>query len=428
MKILIVSYEAWRDTNNGGNVLSNIFAAFPDAEIAQIYCSGQTPQNHICKDYYQITESMLLKREKGRQLPKQDYSISEAEAAEPIEDKIKHSIPAPLKKVALLSREILWSFFDWKKPNLECFVTSFQPDVLFAPCYAIPHVSKLALYIKSVAQCPMISYISDDNYTLKRICFSPSFWVNRFITRKWIRNMFAESTLVYTMTDLQKIEYEAIFHRRMKVLCKSAAFSERGRPVGNPIRFIYAGNLSVNRWKTLERLADALAQVNAEGVRGQLHTFSGTKLRTRVVRKLNDGTSTFLHGLISYQELEKQYQASDVAVFVESFDLKSRLATRLSFSTKIIDCLNSGCAVLAIGPIEQGGISYLRQNDAAICVERIGDLPAVVHRLTEQPELICLYAEKANQLGKKNHQKDCIEAMLRRDFFDIAAGKYSVNT
>ena len=48
MKILIVSYEAWRDTNNGGNVLSNIFFSFDNTEIAQIYCSGELPSNTIC--------------------------------------------------------------------------------------------------------------------------------------------------------------------------------------------------------------------------------------------------------------------------------------------------------------------------------------------------------------------------------------------
>ena len=57
MNILVVSYEAWRDTNNGGNVLSNIFCAFPEANIAQVYCSGELPANSICRKYFQISEA-----------------------------------------------------------------------------------------------------------------------------------------------------------------------------------------------------------------------------------------------------------------------------------------------------------------------------------------------------------------------------------
>ena len=422
MKILIVSYESWRETNNGGNVLSNIFSAFPDAELAQIYCSGEEPQNGLCRKYFQISESLLLTKEKGRALPERDYGARHAEESEPIEGRINHRIPAPLKNAALLARETMWSVFHWKTQALEQFVRAFQPDLIFAPCYYYYHVSMVALHVKHIAGCPMISYISDDNYSLKRLCFAPSFYINRLITRKWIRRMFAESALIYTMTELQKREYEAIFHRPMKVLCKYAEFAARSRPVGDPIRFIYAGNLQLNRWRILEELADALAEISAAGVKAQLHIFSGTQLRDHVMKKLNDGTNAVFHGQVPYQELEAEYRASDVAVFAESFDLKNRLLTRLSFSTKIIDCLNSGCAVLAVGPETHAGMTYLRENDAAICVNSIRDLKQTVRRIAERPELIGEYAEKANRLGLKNHRKADIEQMLRRDFSEIAAG------
>ena len=422
MKILIVSYESWRETNNGGNVLSNIFSAFPDAELAQIYCSGEEPQNGLCRKYYQISESLLLTKEKGRALPERDYGARHAGGSEPIEGRINHRIPAPLKNAALLAREAMWSVFRWKTQALEQFVRAFQPDLIFAPCYYYYHVSMVALHVKHIAGCPMISYISDDNYSLRQLCFAPSFYINRLITRKWIRRMFAESALIYTMTELQKREYEALFRRPMKVLCKYAAFAARSRPVGDPIRFIYAGNLQLNRWRILEALADALAEVNAAGVKAQLDIFSGTELSDRSMQKLNNGTSAIFHGLVSYQELQAQYRQSDVAVFAESFDLKNRLLTRLSFSTKIIDCLNSGCAVLAVGPETHAGMTYLRENDAAICVNSIRDLKQTVRRIAERPELIGEYAEKANRLGLKNHRKADIEQMLRRDFSEIAAG------
>ena len=422
MKILIVSYESWRETNNGGNVLSNIFSAFPDAELAQIYCSGEEPQNGLCRRYFQISESLLLTKAKGRALPERDYSALSAEESEPIEGRINHRIPAPLKSAALLAREAMWSVFDWKTQALEQFVTAFQPDLIFAPCYYYYHVSMVALHVKRIAGCPMISYISDDNYSLKQLHVSPSFYINRLITRKWIRRMFAESALIYTMTELQKREYEALFRRPMKVLCKYAEFAARSKPVGDPIRFIYAGNLQLNRWKSLERLADALAEVNDSGIRAQLHIFSRTELSERAMKKLNDGTNAIFHGLVPYQELEAQYRGSDVAVFVESFDLKNRLVTRLSFSTKIIDCLNSGCAVLAIGPETHAGMTYLKENDAAICVGSLRDLKPTVRSLAEHPELILEYAGKANRLGQKNHRKADIEQMLRRDFSEIASG------
>ena len=422
MKILIVSHESWRNTNNGGNVLSNIFCSFQDAELAQVYCSGEEPQNDLCQRYYQISESLLLTKEKGRVLPKRDYSSLSVQVPETIEGRINRRIPAPLKNTALLAREIMWSVFNWKTTTLERFVTEFQPDLIFAPCYYYYHVSKVALYVKRIAGCPMISYISDDNYSLKQISFSPSFYMNRLITRKWIRRMFAESALIYTMTELQKREYESIFHRPMKVLCKHAEFAARSKPVGDPICFLYAGNLLLNRWRILVSLADALSEINASGVRAQLHIFSSTVLSERTMKKLNDGTNTIFHGLVSYQELEQLYRTADVAVFVESFDLKNRLVTRLSFSTKIIDCLNSGCAVLAVGPETHAGMTYLKEHDAAICVNSVQALRQAVQTIVDHPGMIDEYAEKAIRLGRKNHMKADIEQMLRKDFSEIAAG------
>ena len=68
-------------------------------------------------------------------------------------------------------------------------------------------------------------------------------------------------------------------------------------------------------------------------------------------------------------------------------------------------------------------MTYLRENDAAICVNRIHDLKRAVRDLAAHPELISEYAEKANRLGRKNHSRDRIEKQLRQDFHEIAFGK-----
>ena len=419
MRILIVSYEAWRETNNGGNVLSNVFEAFPDAQIAQIYCSGELPQNSLCKKYFQISDAMLLTKTKGRGLEEKDYESAGFAGAETAGEQKKKKIPALFYNAMLLARELLWTIFYRESDDLKAFILDFEPDIIFAPCYSYFHVSKLALYVKSMVRCPMISYISDDNYSLKQFQVSPCFWINRMITRKWIRRLFAECSLIYTMTDVQKREYSALFGKPMKVLCKSADFAGRDKETKDPIRLIYAGGLYLNRWKVLARVAESLVEINRGGVLAQLHIFSGSGLKKSQMRKLNDRKNSFLHSAVSYRDLREEYRKSDVALFVESFDLKNRLMTRLSFSTKIIDCLNSGCAVLAIGPACQAGMVYLKENDSAICVNDIADLSLAVRRLIEQPGLISEYAQKAYDTGKKNHDKSAIQKGVRDDFYKI---------
>ena len=78
MKILVISGEIWRDDTNGGNVLSNIFKDFKDAEFSQIYCNPGEPQNNLCKHYYQMTESQAIRsflkhKPIGKEIKYNDY-------------------------------------------------------------------------------------------------------------------------------------------------------------------------------------------------------------------------------------------------------------------------------------------------------------------------------------------------------------------
>ena len=59
MKVLIISAEVWQNGTNGGNVLSNMFGG-TNFELAQIYCNPGTPDNNLCKNYYQMTDSMVI--------------------------------------------------------------------------------------------------------------------------------------------------------------------------------------------------------------------------------------------------------------------------------------------------------------------------------------------------------------------------------
>ena len=86
--------------------------------------------------------------------------------------------------------------------------------------------------------------------------------------------------------------------------------------------------------------------------------------------------------------------------------------------------MNSGCAILAIGPRTQAGISYLKENDAAVCVDSVQEVYTAVSRLIDEPELIRAYAGKARALGIKNHLRVNIEKQIRQDFSDTLSENF----
>ena len=136
-------------------------------------------------------------------------------------------------------------------------------------------------------------------------------------------------------------------------------------------------------------------------------------------KKLNDGIISRVHSSISYDQLMKEYKKSDIALHVESFNIKNRLNVRMSFSTKIIDCLDSGCAVMAICDKKQGGYMYLKEKDAAICVDSPKMIEKALKNILNDPQSIQIYREKALKCGRENHLKEKILLDLQNDFCNI---------
>ncbi len=426
MRVLIISAEVWQDSTNGGNVLSNILSE-TGFELAQIYCNPGVPQNELCTHYYQMTDSMVIRnflRHKpiGKVFDMQPAAESEENSSAEKPNKgfynffHKHRLG-----IFYAAKNIAWNCSNWKNDGLNKFVLDFSPDVIFAPCYGDEFMLKLTRYIAKLTGKNVISYISDDSYTLKQISLSPYYWINRFSVRHQLRKTFPYYSLVYTMTKNQKEQCEKDFHANMKILLKSVSFGEipQKTDVLNPIRIVYAGGIYLNRWKTLAYVADTIREINKDGVRMRLDIYTGNEISRKMNTLLNDGQNSFIHGVVSQSELKEIYRNSDIALHVESFDIKNRLAVRMSFSTKIVDCLSGGCAVMAICDEKQGGMIYLKNENAAICASKKEEIRQKLYEIIDAPEIIIDYAAKAQKCCEKNHNKNIISEMIKEDFMTV---------
>lgn len=424
MKILVISAEVWRNDKNGGNVLSNIFDGLP-YEFAQIYCSPGTPSNRLCKKYYQITDTMLIHRLFKGPKPGNSIEFKDTEGGGEDENNCEQENPGFYNffrrhrlEIFNVLRSLLWIAVDWRTKQLEEFILSFNPDIIFAPCYASHTMLHLDRYAAQLTKRPVISYISDDNYSLKQVRFSPVYWLDRFALRENMRRTFPYYQLMYTMTEEQKRELKTVFHGKIKILKKYGEFcADKVRStVGQPIRLIYAGGIYCGRWKTLKKIVEAMREINQQEIKMQLHIFTGNQLTESQKKVLHNERDSFVHASVGKEELEWQYAISDIALHVESFDLRNRYLTRLSFSTKIIDCLSSGCAVMAVCWKQQAGFKYLLREDAAICISKPSDIPKQLRRIVKFPDIIREYSEKACQCGLKYHKKQDVQKMIKSDF------------
>lgn len=427
LKVLLLVAEPWRHDDGGGNTLNNFFDGM-DAEFAQVYSSEKMPINNVCNKYFQITDKecikgFLTRKPVGRVLPEQDFA-KENEKTNPNKKKGFTSFIKRLRpEILLYLKDVAWLRCNWKTEALKKFILDFNPDVIYAPCYASPYSLALTRWVKELTQKKVVTWSADDTYSLRQFRFSPIFWLRRFWIRKHLRKTYPFYDAFYSISEDEAEQMKEVVGQEIKILRKTVPddLNESKKFVHEPVRFIYAGGIYINRWKVLARIGKVIRNINKDGVRCTLDIYTQNQLSKKQYRALNDGANIRTHKAVSTVELEKLYKESDIALHVESFSLRNRLETRLSFSTKIIDCLSSGCAVMAIAWEEQTGLKYLKNNDAAICITDKKKIKNAIKEIVDSPEVIPNYARKAYSLSINNHKKSKVQGELK-DCFDRLKG------
>lgn len=424
LKVLILSSEVWNDAINGNNVISNWFEGM-DAEFANIYGSPGDPHNNCCAIYYQITDVMMAKsifggKRAGRKIA---YRHSNGKV-------FFNSEKEPIKLYSFLKsisgsflrfvRESIWLCGRYDIEGMKSFISEFQPDIIFSERMASVKMLRLEKIVSDISDAPLLAFTGDDEYSLRQVSFSPFFWINRFMVRFYLRKMVKRYRIYYTLSQEQLEDYKIRFGCNMKILqkCGSFEFENEYKIIDEkkPIKLIYAGKFYMNRWEVLGEIVDILREINKDKVKMILEIYTTDKATKRQKELLDDRINSFIMGKVTQEELKKIYRGADIALHVESRMNRYALATRLSFSTKIIDCIFSGCAVLAYCREDQSGWLHLKREDAAICVSKNSELKNALQQICKKREIISEYAEKAYKCGRRLHDRKSIQRMLLQDF------------
>jgi hypothetical protein len=430
MRILLITDEVWDENKYTNSVLTNWFSDFP-AEIANIYLAFGIPNNKSCKKYFQVTDIMMFrsiftKKKAGIPfvLDTDEEKVKKNSVIIPPE-KENSRIYSFIKSIATesirLIKDYLWLLGKYNEESLTIFIQEFKPDIIFSLRYASRKVLKFERLIAKITEIPLVVFTGDDEYTLKQLRVSPIFWYRRILLRKDLRKIIPIYRKYYMLSASQASFYRKILNIETSVLMKCGTFSDAftEKPVNKPIKLVYAGRLYCNRWKTLMQIKKSLEIINKGKIRMILEIYTKDKVTKYQKKMLEDGCNSFLKPPVSAEELKNIYKKADIALHVEAFDLKNRLLTKYSFSTKIIDCLVSSCAILAICPKDHPGYQYLKENDAAICVGHPNEIYRVLKDILLNKNKLLIYQKKAWALGVKNHQKANVMEFLYQDFVHI---------
>lgn len=431
-KVLIVSDATWADDNNIGNTFSNLFKDWPKNKIGMIYTRSDMHNTSVCDTYFQISESRLIKRffssdiKTGKKIDIIDLENSDTKKKlikdEEVGKKLYRFFLKHRWNIFLTGRELLWKIGDWKTKELDEFIDEFNPEIVLSLACPGMYMNRLQQYIINRSKAKSIIYFVDDVYSNKRFNLSPIFWINRQISRQGIRKTVSMCDLVYTIIDKQKKEYDSFFDVNSKILNKGEAFSDKPKhknDISKPIKLIYTGNITSGRWKTLVKIGEALDRINKNHTKAKLEIYTKNQLYGKIDKAFQEIKSLEFMGSINANQVKETQNNADILVHVESMQLKEKLETRLSFSTKIVDYFERGKCILAVGDKESASIEYLKRNNAAVVVDNLENLEKELYKLCSTPETILEYGKNAYELGSRNHDINKTKNQLKWDFSQL---------
>lgn len=418
MKILVLSLNAWNVCNSTGNTLSNLYSELGETDVvANIYCRDENIDNTICEHYYKITEKDIISNIITPKKCGKEFYYN-AENTHTVINKNTSQINYNLLRKyrftsLLLLRELIWHIPVWKNRKLKHFLLSFNPDIIYMHGHYNCYMHRLLHYCNSITGAKVVMYWADDMYGRKSKA-PLSFFYESLLRRRFRESILLSSLLLGGSLQLCD-EYSRIFGKQFVPFfkeCKRIQYDEN-KIIGNPLTIVYAGNLLFGREGIMVELVKAIARVNNQSLshQFQLKVFSNTTPSVKSLAYLDDGQNSIFMGCRPYSEVCVEMDKSDLVLFIEAFDKKSIKSTRLSFSTKIIDCMQSTAGILAIGPAKIASIDYINKNNLGYVITDVTKIDNKLAYLADNSEMIKSMNKKKVEFAKRYHTNTSAKAI-----------------
>lgn len=430
MRVLFVSASPIQKETSVGNTFLNLLSDIDGIELASI-CTRRGKIDPSVSRCFCVTDKMLLKNLVGKSPAGMELTVSR-EQADPAAEPTTGAKSFALKKrwsIFFWMQNALWRIGRWKSGGMREFIEDYKPDIIFTVLSEKIFLNRIILYTQKVSNAKLMVYAWDNNYSMKRLSFSPFDWIGHVANRHHMRRVVKKADKLYVISGVQKTDYEKAFRKPCTVITKFADFTD-GPSVkeayGAPLQLVYTGNLYANRWKSLSKIVHTLQTMNCGEIKAELRIYSGSLITDSMRKALHVPGTSYLMGSVSSQEVLRIQSEADMLVHVEATDLKNRLAVRQSFSTKIVDYLKSSRPILAVGPRSVASIKHLDEHQCAIIAESEQELLEKLTSIMDNKDELDGLVERAYACGRQCHQKQDILSIIYDDLERLTGAEQSI--
>lgn len=402
-KVLVISNECFSKTSSNGRTLGNFFLGWPKEQLAQFFLIGK-PDAYYCDQYFQISDRQALNALLHRGSVGGEVLLTDDEAEIISAQKRKKTVRNAL---TMLGRNAIWKTEVWQKNGFWNWVDTFAPDMVLLQAGDCAFMYDLAVETAKHTNSKLVIYNSE-GYYYKNFDYFRGTGLAHFVypifekqLKKALERAYAMASCVFYICDELKEAYAKDFHVRAETIFTGSEirYSE-AQQKNNIFTSVYAGNLGLNRHKSLIDVAQTLQRISKDfyvDVYGKVPN-------EEVADALKACCGIRYHGLISYEQVKNALRDSDLLLYVESFDAFYQEDIKFGFSTKIADSLSSGNCFLLYAPEHFACFQYLKKNRAAYVVSSKQELESVLRNLVNNPAARELYRENALALAAKNHR------------------------
>lgn len=401
-KVLVINGTMIGEKSGTGITLENLFCNYPKEKILQLRVDCQErPHNTSYRTISTPVEFCLL-----------PYLISSRRAAN-----ARHASFAAISQNASIVqkgfknaiRDGIRGLMDSWPLHFRCInreIDCFKPEVIYT-CGASIRILKTALYYSKRYSVPIVLHLMDD---WPRTLYTTS-W-GSFLFRKSVLNKLKKasqrSLQSFAISEALAEKYANVLGVKMLPLMNPASRIANGINAHQDemVRFVYAGSIGLNRWKSLLDIAQVLETEAKKGTPNQFDLYVPTSNLTKEMDEAFKKYHATLHPYVEQSELIKIYNRSDVMVFAESFDENVTVFTRYSLSTKIPEYMGTGNAIIAYLPAESHASSYLRDRGAGLVANTKNELADIVNIILKDKRKRYQIAHNALDIVRLEHSQE----------------------
>lgn len=392
-RVLIVSAVPVNMQSATGITLTNLFADWPLAQLAQIYDAETTPSLLSVSNFTRFTSNdvplvRFLKNTIGK------FRRSKS---------LTNPSSVNATTVTAINNSLLGSYSDilpiTLPEELLKWVEEFKPDIIYSVLGSV-RMMNIVLSLANKYSIPIVPHFMDDwPGTIYR--GSILLELPRQVVSHKLRAVLARAPAKLTICDGMSVEfskrYGGAFQSFMNCVEIDGLTQAPEYESHTYIKFAYIGGLHLNRWSSLIVVVTALQVLKDRGVNLGIEIYAPTQDLQRYGSLFERFSVVKTISTMVGSEVNRRLREFDVLVHVESFEPEDALYTRYSISTKIPQYMASGRPILVHGPSDLCSVQYVSQCGAGLSVTNVSDVDGLVYAASE----LCGSASLRREIGHR---------------------------